>query len=339
MKALQSTNIEGIINIAHLFNEMGETGIGNELLHRAHHLQYSAEYGFGLDYSAVQSRLNALGASPQLTVDGIWGDKSKAALMAYQRSHPPLAVDGVPGPKSLASLGVSDAANGTSSTMGAITPSSAQADAAAYEVGKRGGAELGLTPQEIQYVLTVAKGEGGYGNGWAHPSARTLELSKQFGLTGYEGMGSNNWGAVQGSGNAGSFPHVDLHADGTPYKANYRKYLTPEDGFKDMAKIILGGGVRKAVGAQEIKDAIAKGNLTAAVNAQHANGYFELNPQSYLTAVLRNYNTIMAGVGWPKILAENGITPVKAGIGAGAVVGLSALAVFLFRRQLGLVPA
>jgi len=68
------------------------------------------------------------------------------------------------------------------------------------------------------------------------------------------------------------------------------------------------GGKRKAAGATEIKAAINKGNLKDAVYAQHANGYFELAPDKYLSAVVSNYNKIMNGVGWPQILTMDGIT-------------------------------
>ena len=329
-KALQSDNLQAVANIAHIFNDMGEPVCARMLMERV----YSMAYGFGVDYTAVQSKLNELGANPKLDADGKWGPKSKAALTAYQKSKG-LSADGVPGPKTLAALGISSANETASSTMGQVMPTTTSGDYKAYLVGKKAGAEMGLTEQEIQYVVAVARGEGGYGSGWAHPSKRTIELSQKFGLTGYEGANSNNWGACQGSGNGGSFMHVDTHADGTPYKAAYRKYLTPEDGFKDMARIILGGGKRKAAGATEIKKAIAEGNLQKAVYAQHANGYFELAPDKYLSAVVSNYNKIMANAGWPKVLDQYGITPARTGA-AGLLLGLSALALYLFRKQLGL---
>jgi len=288
----------------------------------------------GVDYSKIQARLNELGANPPLTVDGSWGPKSKAALVAYQQSKG-LTADGIPGPITLGSLGIPGAATGgvSGSTMGNVTPASAAADAKALAVAKSAGARTGMTDREVQYVLTVAKGEGHYGTGWGNPSAKTVEDSNKFGLSGTEGVGSNNWGAVQGTGNAGSFPHVDYHADGSVYKGSYKRYATPEDGFLDMARVILGGGKRGAQGAAEIKDAIEKGNLRNAVYAQHSNGYFELNPEKYLEAVLRNYNSIMAGVGWPKILSENGVTVAVAG-GLGVFFAILAGGAWLFRKQL-----
>jgi len=48
--------------------------------------------------SGVQARLANLGYDPG-GIDGIYGPKTKAAIMAFQRECPPLAVDGICGPK------------------------------------------------------------------------------------------------------------------------------------------------------------------------------------------------------------------------------------------------
>jgi peptidoglycan hydrolase-like protein with peptidoglycan-binding domain len=285
---------------------------------------------FGVDYAQVQSRLNALGANPPLTTDGSWGPKSKAALTAFQQSKG-LTADGIPGPITLSALGIPGAASG-GTTSGTSTPAASSADAKAFEVAKRAGQQTGMSDREIQYVLTVARGEGHYGTGWGSPSAKTVEDGKAYGLTGTEGVGSNNWGAVQGAGSAGSFAHVDYHADGKPYKGTFKRYSTPEEGFLDMARIILNGGKRGADGAVVIKDAIKRGNLRDAVYAQHANGYFELNPESYLNAVLTNYAKITAGINWPKVLAENGVA-IATGIGTFFLL-MGAGAVWVFRKQL-----
>lgn len=42
----------------------------------------------------VQAGINKLGASPALIVDGAYGAKTKAAVMAFQTAHPPLVADG-----------------------------------------------------------------------------------------------------------------------------------------------------------------------------------------------------------------------------------------------------
>ena len=334
-KALHSHNPQAIFNVANALNDIGDFQRAEILFHRI------GGFGFGYDaayYTSVQQKLNDLGANPKLVVDGIWGKNSKAACVAFQKSKG-LVTDGVPGQKTLAALGLTLPI--ASSTKGHSMVATNNSDAAAYAAGKQAGTEMNLTEPEVQYVVAVAKGEGGYGGGWGSPNAKTLAESKSFGITGYEGIGSNNWGAVQGTGNAGSFPHVDHKADGKAYLGHFKKYASASDGFKDMAKTILGGGpIRKALGATEIKSAIAEGNLRKAVYAQHANGYFELNPESYLASVIKNYNTILDNVGWPKVLSENGITPgvaVAAGGGGLILLGLGALGLWLFRKPLGLV--
>lgn len=281
-----------------------------------------------VDYRAVQHRLNQLGWQPPLAEDGAYGPKSKAAVISFQSAHG-LQPDGIVGPKTLAALGLAESGGAAASTMGNVTPLSSKT-LQYYELAKSAAKAAGMTENEFQYTFTVAMGEGGFGEGWSHPSARTIELSQRFGLTGYEGAGSNNWGATQGSGDLGSFPHVDTHADGSPYVGYYKKWSTPEKGYLDMAGVILRGGKRGATGAEAIRAALAKGKLRDAVYAQHANGYFELNPEKYLSAVMSNYNRLASGTGWKKLLGEYG--PAVAGIGAIGLLALGALGYFLTRR-------
>ncbi len=266
-----------------------------------------------MNNAAVQKALNDKMGPPLLVVDGAFGAKSNAKLLAFQRAHG-LTADGIVGPKTAAALGLSLAEAGASSSGAAPAPKGNPNDVNAYAVAKR--AAPGMPEAQRQYVLAVARGEGGYGLGWGNPSAATIELSKRFGLTGFEGKGSNNWGAEQGSGDAGSFKHVDTHADGSPYVGTYRRHSSPEKGFLSMANVILGGGKRGAVGAKEIKDAIAQGDLSAAVHAQHANGYFELDPAKYLAAVERNYLALTNATGWSALLTG-------AAVGGGLLLGLA----------------
>ncbi|HEX6826584.1 MAG TPA: peptidoglycan-binding domain-containing protein [Nitrospiraceae bacterium] len=363
-KALQSRNLHAISDVALIFHGMGEHEKCQALADHVHKLSgvtvsFGHEFSFGVDYAAVQAKLNEKGATPKLVVDGIWGAKSKAALIAYQKANK-LVADGIPGPISLGSLGIPNAGGSSTSvasTMGQTSSASAARDAQAYAVAKAAAPQLGMTERQVQYALTVGRGEGHYGDGWKNPSAATIEKSKKFGLTGYEGADSNNWGATQGTGDAGSFPHVDSgwmvpDENGKPtnkhwvggtgpkvwgdYVANYKKWSTPEKGFLDMAKVILNGGKRGAAGAAEIKAAIERGHLADAVKAQHANGYFELDPNAYLTAMVRNYNSIIAGIGWPKVLDQYGVTKAIAATGAFTALGaIGAFILFLFRKKLG----
>lgn len=171
---------------------------------------------------------------------------------------------------------------------------------------------LPLTDAERQYLLTVARGEGFYGLGWGNNPA-TLKKSEEMGIDGKAGVGSNNWGAVQGIGNAGSFPHVDYHSDGSPYIGNYRKYKTSADGAADMARILLKPNLKAAlnsgiyIGPKKLPDetplsGMNLGPLKAAVYTQHDNRYFELNPDKYLSAVSKNYEKLTAALQWPRLL-------------------------------------
>lgn len=253
-----------------------------------------------------------------INADGVFGPKTEETTKIWQSSRK-LVSDGVVGP---ATWGVALGKPASSTPPKTKTPQ-ASTDEKAYEVAKR--ANPSMSEKERQYVLTVARGEGFYGHGWGNPNAATIAKSQEYGLTGYEGKGSNNWGAVQGSGSAGAFKHVDYHADGSSYTANYKRYGTPEEGFNDMARIILNGGKRGAQGKTEIKAAINKGSLRDAVFAQHRNGYFELHPEKYLAAVSRNYGILTTNVEWSKLLSEKGGIIGKifglVGIGIGLLVG------------------
>ena len=184
----------------------------------------------------------------------------------------------------------------------------------------------GLTPEEQQYLLTVARGEGFYGLGWGNPGENTVLLSEQLGIDPVAGVGSNNWGGIQGVGNAGSFPHIDHHADGTPYVGTFRKYKTSADGAADMARILLKPNIKAALlsgfytGAVmpfnptpakvrnfELRNKFSKQTtspLRAAVYTQQDNGYFELNPEEYLKAVTRNYGILTQNLKWSPLLLE-----------------------------------
>lgn len=163
----------------------------------------------------------------------------------------------------------------------------------------------GLSSSEQQYLLAVARGEGFYGLGWGNPSPKTIADSLTFGIDPKAGVGSNNWGAVQGTGTAGSFPHVDYHADGKMYLGTFKKYALPQDGASDVARVLLKTNVREA-----LKD----GDMHKAVLAQHSNRYFELNPEAYFSAVSKNYKILTDNLHWnPALKGAAPLPPLSSG--------------------------
>lgn len=168
----------------------------------------------------------------------------------------------------------------------------------------------GLTDAEKQYLLTVTMGEGGWGSGWGHPSAKTIAESAQFGIDPLAGVGSNNWGADQEHGDADppTFPHIDHNSHGAPYVGQFARYTTPQKSAAKIAAILLKPNVKAAVNA---------GDLRSAVYAQHANGYFELNPEAYLKIVASNYKALTDSLKWPPLLLQvpAGTAPLPKSLG------------------------
>ncbi len=60
------------------------------------------------EWAAVQTALNLAGADPRLAVDGLWGPRTRAAVIAFQRRSG-LVPDGIVGPLTRAALGLGQA--------------------------------------------------------------------------------------------------------------------------------------------------------------------------------------------------------------------------------------
>jgi peptidoglycan hydrolase-like protein with peptidoglycan-binding domain len=118
------------------------------------------------------------------------------------------------------------------------------------------------TPLEAIFAQAVALHETGYGQAWKG-----------------DGAGSNNWGAVQGTGNAGFFVHGDTHADGSKYTTKFKKYLSAQDGADDLIVQVYGKG------RPGVLDAATRGAFSDAVTAMRKGGYFEASLTSYTNAI------------------------------------------------------
>lgn len=240
-----------------------------------------------------------------IPADGIFGSATHAATVEFQKAHN-LTPDGIVGSATWAEV----ESSWYQTTVGAESTArvtATPADLAAYKIAQRAGSAL--TEAERQYTLTVARGEGYYGKGWKEG----------------HGAGSHNWGAVQGVGPAGFFTTEDSHADGSKYIGKFRKYNSDSEGFSDMARILL---------KPNVKAAIKRGSLREAVYAQHSNRYFELAPEKYLKAVVRNYGKLVAGGVFKPKLSEEGGTSILAIVGTVLVIGTGAA--FAYKRMKGM---
>jgi peptidoglycan hydrolase-like protein with peptidoglycan-binding domain len=144
-QALESPDAQKVLDVAHVFDTMGWYPHAKALKERAEYLTFqrawpvrsailfgvdhhiykramspaievrgfslldlrkdTPQVAFGVDIAALQARLNALGASPPLVVDGVSGPKTINAIKAFQASHN-IETDGVVGPITLAALGM-----------------------------------------------------------------------------------------------------------------------------------------------------------------------------------------------------------------------------------------
>jgi hypothetical protein len=114
------------------------------------------------------------------------------------------------------------------------------------------------TPAEQQFLRCVAWHETRYGAKWSG-----------------SGINSNNWGAITGKGDAGSFSHGDSTPTATgqqKYVTSFAKYSSPLEGARGLARTLLKPVTRSA---------IAHGSLIGAVAAMYGYGYyagFSLDP-------------------------------------------------------------
>jgi hypothetical protein len=255
-----------------------------------------------LNYLALQQKLNAAGASPQLVADGKWGPKSQAALVAFQRSHG-LVPDGVAGPKTLAALGLAPApaapapVAAAKPAAGAAAASVPPAAANQHTRAKAIVDGLGLTPNESKFTRMVAWHETNNGQGWPQGA----------------GAGSFNMGAITTkTAGAPNFQHKDSRNDAgklVEYVTWFKGYPSFQAGMKGLADFLL---------KPNVKAALARNDFAGAVRAQYENGYFtgvnrrdtpegnEKNVADYIAATQRAWKTIAANTGETLPTLESG---------------------------------
>jgi peptidoglycan hydrolase-like protein with peptidoglycan-binding domain len=255
-----------------------------------------------VDYKAVQTRLNALGANPPLTVDGVYGPMSKNSVMNFQRSKG-LTVDGVVGPQTLAALGLG---SGLSPATAAVTPvKSINPDNIHIKAKAAADAIPGLTAAENAFMRSVGWHETNYGTGWGSTPPPN------------GGAGSFNMGAITTTTPGPlDFQHVDSRNDTgevVQYVTWFKGYPSFQAGMQGLADTVLKPNVKAAIAAN--KD--PKKAFAAGVQAMYDNHYFlgihprntaagnAQNVADYMTAVTNAFSTISANTG--EVLTAAGI--------------------------------
>jgi hypothetical protein len=168
-------------------------------------------------YEQIQSKLNSLGMTSPLTVDGNFGPKSEAALLQFQKTHN-LNPTGKVDPASLNALGL-----GNLVTQWNATPNVATVVAALTQASK----EMGFTLSSQLAVLMIGQLRGAEGT--------------MPGLGGTLG-GTNNYGAAQvtkglaqakaGQVGWGAFAHKDSDPNTGAYVGWYWIAPSPLEGAR-----------------------------------------------------------------------------------------------------------
>jgi hypothetical protein len=127
-------------------------------------------------------------------------------------------------------------------------------------------------PAQSLYLRALSSHETHYGDWWP---------------------GTNNWGAMIGKGDAGSEPHKDHDAAGKWYTTDFAKYSSPAVGARALASLVL---------KSNVTDALAAGDLTAAVAAMIDDNHYTGNPPatpavSYEKSIRKGIDAIIAETG------------------------------------------
>jgi hypothetical protein len=144
--------------------------------------------------------------------------------------------------------------------------------------------------------------------------------------------GTNNWGAEQLQGQAlatGFFWGLDHHEDGTPYRAKYATFATPEDGATSYVERATVSRSRR----EKVLPILNTNDLRVYAKAQRSTGYFELPEAKAALAYLKAAKVISKATGLPAPLDW---TQGGGGVGVGAVLALgagAALAIALTKKS------
>lgn len=214
-QALQSSDVKSVMSMASAFRQLGQEQSARELEKHAEFLtfqrawpvssdtlfgvdhlvyakaqspiQFRGTFAFGVDIGAVQARLNALGANPQLNVDGISGPMTIAAIEAFQSSHG-LDADGVVGPLTLAAMGMT----GEETAPTNIVPASGTGIAAVRGIEKTGmpfrnklvqvSNALGISPDWLASAISFETG-GTFSPAVQNPYSKATGLIQFIGPT------------------------------------------------------------------------------------------------------------------------------------------------------------
>lgn len=183
-------------------------------------------------------------------------------------------------------------------------------DAEARAVLQQAFAARGLPPpslSELQGVGAIGRFEGRYGSAFG---------------------GANNWGAVQCVGKPPCDPAKcveagDSHADGSKYRACFRKYPTPVDGAADL--------IRELYRRPGVPEAMRAGDATAVARAMRAARYFEAPESQYAKGIELNAAAIAQSIGEPVAMKRGGVAvaPPPKPSGGGALGALAAFVLSL----------
>ena len=256
----------------------------------------------GTDDASVQAALKTYQASVNLKADGLYGPKTRAALVAAGIPDAPAPFYKLPG-------GASGAP--APDSPGAVSKEQAVLDAAAALDAVWSERGLGAMGDSTRAMLVGhAFGESQFGR---H-------------IPGFKDTlrGTNNWGSVQatqawqkshgGTDYFGAAAHLDHRGDGTPYVGYYRIYPNQYEAAKGWLSTVL-------YSPADFATAIAQGP-SAYAQYLRSHGYFEAPVERYVT-MLTNGQADM----WRTLQAArtHGLTvadPKKAGFGEAPVAPL-----------------